>query len=206
MNLHALFLFFAFFTPVIAMSKTQNSHQEVMKTIKKHSKLIKKNAGITLRIYGLSYAGPDKIYDGKIHEIDLGYSIDKNANYNEAKKLFYNLANGLLNELNSNESIKTYFYHYPVGYQDLRLTLSFDYENKGFLKKDDVKMIGIQQNEITYYIVTVDGMTNGLVATETYPGMGTLTFTGWDSMRTITKKLPEPAEEELNQKEGGSAN
>ena len=52
----------------------------------------------------------------------------------------------------------------------------------------------ILNNKISYSIVGVDGATNELVAKETYPGMGTLSFTGTDSLKRIVKDLPESEE------------
>jgi len=48
-----------------------------MKVIDKYSAELKKDKKIRNTSYGLDYAGADKVYDGKIHEVSLGYSIDK---------------------------------------------------------------------------------------------------------------------------------
>jgi hypothetical protein len=122
--------------------------------------------------------------------------IDKNMKYNEAKTFFYSILDGLLDELNRNDSIREFFYHYPVGYQDVRFTVSFDYEDKGYLEKDDVYMISILDNSITYFLLKEDGVQNKLASKEIYPGMGTLSFTGLDALRTIERDLPEPPETE----------
>lgn len=135
------------------MSKKDNSHSEVVKIIKNYSRNLEKTKGIELKLYGLRYAGSDKIYDGKIHEINLGYSIEKRMNYKEARNLFYSIVDGLLQEINNNKRIQQYFYHTPIGYQDLHFGLSFDYSSKGYLKKDDVMKIYIFENRISYLMV-----------------------------------------------------
>ncbi len=86
-------------------------------------------------MYGVNYAGEDKIYDGKVHLVDLGYRIDKNMKIEEAQKFFYSLVDGLLENLNRNESLKQYFHHHPLSYKDLYFRLSFDYDGKFHLKK-----------------------------------------------------------------------
>ncbi len=182
------------FNGCFSTSKTSDSYREVMKVINKYSSHLKKE-GIVRRWYGLDYAGVDKIYDGKIHLISLGYGIDKNLHYQDARKLFYRIVNELLTELNGREEFREYFYHYPITYEDLHFSLSFDYENKGYLKKEDVDQIVIQHNEIAYYIAKFDGITNELVTKEIGPGIGTLSFTGQDSTRSIVRKLPEREEE-----------
>jgi hypothetical protein len=169
------------------------SNDEVMVVINKYSKELKKE-GIVRRWYGLDYAGADKVYDGKIHNISLGYGIDKNLKYEEARKFFYEIVDGLLKELNENEQIRAHFYHYPLTYQDLHFALSFDYQDKVYFRKDDVEHITIQFNKIFYEIANVDGATNKLIAHETHPGMGTLSYSGEDSFRTIIRKLPETEE------------
>jgi hypothetical protein len=128
-----------------------------MDVINKYSDFMKAENDIILRGYGLYYAGQDKIYDGKIHVIDLGYSVDKRMKYDEARDLFYYVVDGLLNKLNGDPSLKDYFYHYPVGYEDLFFRLSFDYEKKGYLKKDDLSMIYIFENKIGYCILSEEG-------------------------------------------------
>jgi hypothetical protein len=125
----------------------------VIDEINCYSKKLEKDNNITLKLYGLSYAGRDKVYDGKIHEIDLMYGTEKRMHYKEARKLFYSVVDGLLEKINKNEKLSRYFYHTPVSYQDLRFNLSFDYSDKGILKKDDVSMIYIFENRISYLIV-----------------------------------------------------
>jgi len=149
-----LFILFTIMnSQIFPMSKRENSYREVVELIKSYSRNLEKAKGIELKRYGLSYAGPDKIYDGKIHEINLGYSIEKRMDYKEARNLFYSIVDGLLQEINNNKRIRQYFYHTPVGYQDLHFGLSFDYSSKGYLKKDDVRKIYIFENRISYLIV-----------------------------------------------------
>jgi hypothetical protein len=189
-----LFLLLIFFNVGCSMNQSDYASVEVRKLIDTYCNQLKKE-GILNTLYGLDWAGPDKVYDGKVHKVVLGYCIDKNLKYEEARKLFYRVVNGLLQELNTKEDLRECFYHYPVTYEDLHFSLSFDYTDKGHLKKDDVYRIAIFQNEIFYYIVTVDGATVELVPDkEIYPGFGTLTPTGQDTMRVIRRKLPETDE------------
>ncbi|HSX37495.1 MAG TPA: hypothetical protein VLE95_01555 [Chlamydiales bacterium] len=194
MNKLKILLFFILTNPIFAMSKQVNSRQQVMHTINQYSKEIENRDGIRLRCHGLSYAGPDKIYDGKIHVIDLSYSVDKNLKYQDAEKIFYHLVDELLETINKNEQIRGHFYHKPVSYKDLYFRLDFDYENKGHLKRDDVKQMAILDNTLICIIANQDKATNELVAEEKSPGFGHLIFTGEDSMRTIMKNLPEDKE------------
>ncbi len=172
------------------MHRKNDSYSEVMAVINKYSKNIKKEKTIELRGYGLHHAGPDKIYDGKIHEINLSYSIEKKMKFEEARKLFYSIVDGLLACLNAKESIRDCFYHYPVGYEDLYFRLNFDYESKGYLSRNEISSIGILENEIMYFIVEEDGGTAEMetrqIIPDVYIGTGLSSKT-----RCITKKLPE---------------
>src|SRR5579872_1293919 len=151
-----------------------------------------KEKNVELTMYGVNYAGDDKIYDGKVHLVDLGYRVDKKMNYEEARKLFYSIVDGFLEAINRNESIRDCFSHFPITYQDLYFRLSFDYENKGYLNRDDISMIAILENEIMYFIVDEDGGNIGIetrqVAPDVYIGTGVSPKT-----RCVTKKLPEEA-------------
>lgn len=159
-----------------------------MDVIDEYSKIIKEEKGIICSLHGFRWAGPDKIYDGKIHTIALGYRIDKNVKFEEARKLFYEIVDGLLEHLNKNEKIRQYFCHYPITYKDLEFFLSFDYEHKGFLKRDDVASIHIDENEITYFIVDKEEPQK----TNTSKGVSTEYFIDYFTKhRSITNKLPE---------------
>ena len=114
---------------------------------------MKKEKNIDRRLYGFTSTGPDKVYDGKIHAINLGYSIDKNLKHEEAKNLFYELADSLIKEINSHTELSDLFYHYPIGYEDLSISLSFDYDLKENLKIGDVHSIYIKNNKILYNII-----------------------------------------------------
>lgn len=93
-------------------------------------------------------------------------------------------------ELNKNKSIQDCFHHYPVIYEDLYFRLNFDYEQTGHLNRDDVSMIAILENEITYFIVEEDGgnavMETREIVPDVYIGTGLS-----PKIRCITKKLPE---------------
>jgi hypothetical protein len=162
---------------------------KVMSVIERYSKKIKKEKNIERRSYGFGVTNEDKVYDGKIHSIDLAYSIDKNLQYDEARKLFYEVVDGLIQAINAHPEISDEFYHYPIGYQDLEVSLSFDYESKGHLKKDDVSAIYIWYHEEMCFIVEKEGkeevekkwITPNIYTTE---GLGSTT-------RCIIKKLSE---------------
>lgn len=166
------------------MSSRNNPHDEVMEVINKYSKELKKE-GVTQRWYGLNY---DK---GKINQISLGYSIDKNLKYEEAQNYFFRIVDGLLKSVNGDEKIRGYFYRFPMTYEDLHFALAFDYENKGHLKKDDVSQISIKFKELFFFISNIDGATNKLVVNDTYRGIGTISFSGEGNFRTIKMQLPE---------------
>lgn len=192
MNL--IFLFLILFLPIPitinGAEKEGNSYIEVMSIIKEYSSIMREKDNIELRGYGLHYAGKDKVYDGKIHEINLSYSINKKNKFEDARKLFYSLVDGLLEKLNKNESVKRYFYHYPVSYQDLYFRLNFDYDRKASLNQGDISMIAILENEIMYFIVEEDG---GNAEMETREIVPDVYISSGLSLKTrcITKKLPE---------------
>jgi hypothetical protein len=135
------------------MSKRDNACRATVQIIKDYSKKLEKKEGIELTSYGLNYTGPEREYEGKINEIEVGYKIEKNMKYKEARSLFYSIVDGLLDEINSSCQNKTHLYHNPLGYQDLWVSLSFDRSGTGRLKKDDVSMIYIYENRISYLIV-----------------------------------------------------
>jgi hypothetical protein len=189
MNYLLVLFFILNFNRCFSMAKP-TPREEAMNVFHNYSKILEKE-GIINRWYGVDCAGPDKIYDGKIHEISLGYSIDKNFKYQEARRFFYRIVDNFLLEINSHEHIRDQFFHYPVTYEDLHFALAFDYKSKGHLHKDDVDMISIQENEIFYRIANIEQATDKWVFHGTYPGMGTVSHTGRDSMRSFIRKLPE---------------
>ena len=166
------------------------SSQKIMAVIDEYSKEIESKKNIERRSYGFHATGPDKIYNGKIHAIDLGYSIDKNLKYDEARKLFYEVADGLIDAINSHKEIGEYFYHYPIGYEDLDISLSFDYENKGHLKKDDIDSIYISDNEICYFIIDKEDAPNEIQKQQVSPEIYILKGFG-SKTHAIRKQLPE---------------
>jgi hypothetical protein len=186
-----LAIFISLSTTVHTMQKQTSPNNEVIWTIKDYSKKLEKEKNIILTMYGASCAGPDKVYDGKVHVIDVGYRIDKAMKFEEARKLFYAVADGLLKELNEKDSIRNCFYNYPVTYKDLYLRLSFDYGDEGYLKHDDISMIAILDNKIMYLIVEEDGGNVGIETREVVPDVHFVTGSS-SKTRWITKKLPEP--------------
>ena len=192
MSLFLKFLSILLSANLVAVQKPNNSRKEVMNVIHKYSQKIKKENNIILRCDGLDYAGKDKIYDGKIHTIGLSYSIDKRINYIAGRTLFYSILDGLISKLNQEESFKNHFHNHPVGYESFRFTLSFDYEDKKILKKDDLYMISILENEITYFFMKQDGQGPKMETKEITPGLYRQNIDL--NLRSITRKLPEDPE------------
>jgi hypothetical protein len=189
-------LFFVILGLTGCFLKEKDSYDEVMKVIHKYSKDLKEE-GIVNRWYGLHYAGPDKVYDGKIHEISLGYSIDNNLKPQDARKMFYRIVDGLLAEINDHENLRECFFHNPVTYADLHFSLNFDYESKGHLKQGEVDQIAIEFNKIFYFIANVNGAIDNWIYAPDGPGIGRIHSTGYDALRSIVHKLPE-TEKDLN--------
>ena len=154
-----VFILLIIFTATVCGSvpKKNHSSKEVMSVINAYSKKIKKEKRIWNSAYGLFYAGEDKIYDGKIHTIFLGYDVDENLKYEEARGYFYAVVDGLLAHINKNTQLENYFFHYPVDYRDLEIHFSFEDDKKGFLKKDEMQSIHIFRNKIYYEISSEDG-------------------------------------------------
>ena len=137
----------------------------------------------------LDYAGRDNVYDGKIHLVKLSYSIDKNVKYEEAKTFFRDIVDGLLDVINKTEYLGKYFYHSPIGHEDLFVSISFDYDQKGILKKDDVYQIAIFENKIMYRFADEEEMVRmkqRKISEDIY------IFEGFSpEMRVIVQDLPE---------------
>ncbi len=182
--------FLLFLNICCGMQKERSPNNQLTSLIKEHSKVLKKEKNITLRIHGVSCAGKDKIYDGKIHRLDIGYSLDKNLKFDEAKTVFYSVVNDILALINSKQEIRGLFYNQPVTYKDFYFCLSFDYEDKGFLKKDDVSLIAIFENEIMCFIVEEDGANAGLEMKEITPDVSFITGLS-PKTHCITEQLPE---------------
>jgi len=164
-------------------------YTSVISELRKYSSKLEKQQNIRLVLYGLVCAGPDKVYDEKVHTISLGYSVDKAMKFDEAKTYFYSVVDGLLEHLNKNEGLKPFFSHYPVTYEDLEFFLAFDYKDKGFLKKDDIDSIHIYMNKIRYYVVQQDGQTDKLHVDWNKPGVSMIEHE--QKTKIITKNLPE---------------
>lgn len=195
MKLSKIFLcsFMAFMFALFSMQKksaANKSYDDVMSIIHRYSKDVNKKYGIELKGYGLHCAGKDKIYDGKIHEIDLMYCLEKRMNFEDARKLFYVVVDNLLEELNRQENIKSYFFRTPITYNDLHFSLGFDYEQKGYLKKDNMYMVAILDNKIKYFILEKDAVNAGLEMKQITPEVFIATGISSD-IRCITKPLPE---------------
>ncbi len=192
MRIYYVFLALLCSSAIYAMAKKSCPHDEVMFVINQYLTPLEEEKGIELRGYGLHYAGPDKVYDGKIHEINLGLSISKKMKYEEARTLFYSVVDGLLQSINKNESIRNHFYNHPVTYQDLYFRLSFDYEAAGYLDIGDISMIAILENKIKYFIVEEKRGNVAIGTRKTVPHV--YIGTGFPpKTRCVTKKLPEEA-------------
>ena len=134
------------------------SRENVTKIIDEYSEFIKREKRVYPTSYGLDY-------NGKIHQIDLSYRFDQRMEIEEASDFFYDLVDDLLNKINNNRHLKEYFNHFPIGYEDLKFSLAFDYEEKGFLKAGDTSSIYIRDNKIYYTLVE----NKQVVATKTNP-------------------------------------
>ncbi len=176
--------------PVYAMSKTSNPRDEVIPLIKKYSEQLRKEKNVKLRSYGVRCTGRDKVYDGKIHLIDLGYSVDLNIRCDEGRRYFYKIVDGLLALLNSREEFRNCFYHFPITYEDLSFRLHFDYDEKRHLRKDDLEMIAIYENEIMYFIAEEDGVCPKEERKYVTPDVYIITDI-LSKVKCIRKKLPE---------------
>ncbi len=172
------------------MSHSKNPNNEAIFTILDYSKKIKKEKGIELREYGAIGPRSNSAFDGKIHGVNLGYSINQNLGLDDAKALFFSIVDGLIDWLNKNESIGSCFAHYPVGYGDFYFRLSFDYDSKGCLHQDDVVMIAILENEIMYFFAEEDGATTQFETKKIIPNV-CMTNGFSRKLRCVTEKLPE---------------
>ncbi len=132
------------------------SYQDTMNVIYEYNKKLSKEHSIELSMYGLEYAGEDKIYDGKIHMINLGYAVDKRIQYKEARMLFYELIDNLLQKINNTEYLRKYFFTFPVRYEDVYIHLSFDYYDKGILKKGDISSAYLYDNTVCFSTIEVE--------------------------------------------------
>lgn len=171
------------------MPDKYKSFDETMLVINEYTKKIKKEKNIRRSGYGLNYAGPDKIYDGKIHVINLSYRVDKNMKYDEAREYFYSIVDGLLAHINKNTQLEKYFFHYPVDYSDLEFHFTFEDDKKGLLKKDEMQSIHIVRNEIFYEISNEDGpnvIQQHQVSPDIYISKGIL-----ERNRSIIRTVPE---------------
>jgi hypothetical protein len=183
----------AFMTNATGNEEERYSGDIVMDYINAYSKKIKSELEIKRRVHGLRYFGDDKIYDGKIHVISLGFSIDKRMPYKTARELFYKIVDGLLSHLNQ-ESLGEYFYHYPLTYDDLWFSLSFDYEDKGLLKNGDISDIYIFEKKIMYFVVKREELSDGFNFSELAPGICTLEGSS-EKTTAYTRPLPEKGDD-----------
>ncbi len=139
------------------MHKKDDSYKKTMLVINEYSKLMEMEKGIRNTLYGLDYAGLDKIYDGKIHVIALGYSINKKMEYEEGRKYFYLVVDKLIEQINKNTNLEKYFFHYPIDYRDLEFHLSFEEDKNEIPMRGKLDSIHIVRNEIFYEIVDQEG-------------------------------------------------
>lgn len=136
-----------------SVPKKDNSYDDTMRVIDQYSKLIKREESIRRSSYGLFYEREDKTSDSKIHVIALGYDIEKNFKYEEARKYFYSIVDGLIECINRNTQLGKYFLHYPIDYSDLEIDFAFWEHTEHHLKRDDLHSIHIGCNKIYYEIV-----------------------------------------------------
>lgn len=179
---------FSIFWLSSASCKQNNSYNITMNVIHDYSHSLKQEQGIVCSSYGLDYSGKDKVYDGKIHTIALGYRLNKNLKLQAARKLCYEVVDGLLERLNENKKLRDYFFHFPLTYKDLEFHFTFKDENKGSLKLNEVVSIHIDDNEITYFIVDTEEPPKTTNGSETPNEIFSSFFS---THRSITNKLPE---------------
>ncbi len=129
------------------------SESDTMNVINEYNKNDFKGEPLELASHYLYYADKQNVYDGKIHVVDLGCALNKRVQHEEARMLFYELIDGLIEKINDTEYLRKYFSHYPIGYEDLFVRLSFDYDSKGHLRKGDVFQVNICDNEVTFHIL-----------------------------------------------------
>jgi len=94
----------------------------VHKVITTHAKLTKKKFGFDL--VGLGSGGPTKIT-----KFNFVYASYRKVDVNEARRIFFELREDVLNIVNSDESIRPELDHYPFKFEDIDLSISFFKQN-----------------------------------------------------------------------------
>lgn len=128
-------------------------HRKIVTAMNIYSKRLEKEKGIEQKMHGLNHRKVHEPDDNTIDTISLTYSIDRHMEYQEARALFYEIADEFIAHMNSEKELLQYFYKPPIGYKNLDLHLSFDYDLKGHLKVGEIDDIRITDNKISYFIV-----------------------------------------------------
>ena len=127
--------------------------RKIVTAMNRYSKRLEKEKGLEQKMHGLNQRKVHEPDDNAIDTISITYSIDRHMGYQEARALFYEIADGFIAHMNKEKHLLQYFYKPPIGYEHLDFRLSFDYSHVGYLKIGDVAYIQIEGNEISYSIV-----------------------------------------------------
>jgi len=128
-------------------------HRKIEDSIHKYSNSLEEKRKIELKMYGLDR---NLIHEPGDHTIDtfvLTYGIDRQVGYQEARTLFYEVADGFIAHMNKETELFQYFYKPPIGYEHLDFKLSFDYDRAGHLKVGDIAAVLIRDGKIHYSVV-----------------------------------------------------
>jgi hypothetical protein len=151
-------------------SPKDHAYDEVMSEILSYSRTLKKEKNLTLFIRGLSYSGLDKVYDGKIHTVTIGYLTDMNIQIDEARILLYSVVDSFLAHLNSLSHLQNYYANYPLSYENIDCCLGFSFRDNN-LKKDNVSSAHLLWKKAVYRIVenpTSDLLTHRKMSDDVY--------------------------------------
>ena len=78
----------------------------------------------------LQLAGSGGALFKNIKTFALSFSLEKNLGLVESRKLFVNIAERFLTQINSDESIRPFLNEYPINIKNLDLSISFEIDNK----------------------------------------------------------------------------
>jgi hypothetical protein len=128
-------------------------HRKIEDSIYKYSKQLELKKNIELKMYGLDRNLTHQAGDHTIDTLALTYSIDQHLGYQDARALFYEIANEFIAHMNAEKELSQFFYKPPISYEHLDFKLSFNYDRAGSLKVGEVASIQIENNKISYSIV-----------------------------------------------------
>jgi hypothetical protein len=158
------------------MEHRGNPYRDVKKVIFRFNDEIKRDYQVINTSYGIDFFRQGKKrtdIDGKVHLIGLSYRYEKLLSNKEARTLFYNLTDRLLEIINNNENVKGYFRNYPLTYDDVDVCLSFRY-NDGNLPPGSLRIIHAADDEIFYAVVETPEFTE-MTTAPVSPGVDVVT-------------------------------